>query len=280
MNLEDGKHIKESILDPIHKELNDEIFDSNNTIKEEVSDYIIEVFTNWWVALGYDINNIRAMVIIGSMVGYQYSSNSDIDVNVRVTISENEIKKVLKLLPNGNILLNTQHPINYYLTKTSENIDKADNAYDLFDDKWIKEPEKKEINIPYIYVLEITKLFMDGIDLRISEYERDNQELEMYKDFLNDKTLEINKEEINDMVVVKETELMADLESLYIAYKMIKSFRHEAFEDDYEPHFLINIEIENPNFSINNIAYKILEKFGYLEKLKKYILKRKEYIEE
>lgn len=273
------KYILESILDPIHKNLSNEIFNSNEELKPDVLDYILETFMNWWGALGYEVDSIDNIIIIGSMIGYQYADNSDIDVNIQVSISNNEIKEIIRLLPNGNLLPNTDHPINYYLTKDSKNVENADNAYDLLSNKWIKKPEKINVNIPYNYVLEVAKLFMDAIDLRVNEYKRDKQELKMYKDFLNDETLEVNKDEINDMLALKETELIADLDSLYVAYKMIKSFRHEAFDEEFEPYFLINIEIANPNFSVNNMVYKILENFGYLKKLEEYIAKRKEYNE-
>ena len=51
---------------------------------------------------------------------------------------------------------------------------------------------------------------------------------------------------------------------------MARAFRQEAFADDYESDFLITIDIQGPNESLNNVVYKILEKFGYFDKIAKY----------
>ena len=45
-------------------------------------------------------------------------------------------------------------------------------------------------------------------------------------------------------------------------------FPWRAFDPDYEPHFLINITSGSPNYSVNNVVYKVLERFGYVDKLK------------
>lgn len=266
----DIRKLLESVLDPVHKHLNTQVFDSNGKIKEDVSDYILENFIEWWTKLKYDQDLIENVIMIGSITGYQYTDSSDIDVNVQVKLDDDEIKELGVLLPNGNLLPNTQHPVNYYLTNNSSAIENADGAYDLLDDKWIKQTDKEDIKIPYSYALEIAKFFMDGLDQRFSEYERDNHELEIYKSYLDNEDLETNKDEIQQKIELKEQEIKADLDAIHVGHKMLRAFRHEAFDEGYEPDFLINIEMIKPNKSINNIVYKLMEQFGYLDKLNKY----------
>ncbi|MFW6226338.1 MAG: hypothetical protein ACOC3V_05225 [bacterium] len=267
----------ESSLDPIKKQLSTDLF-RDDKLKEKVKSEILERFFNWLEEFDISAKNVKEMAIIGSMTGYQYTETSDIDINVVVDLSDSKIKELAKLLPNGNDLTDTQHPINYYLTNTNENIRKAESVYDLLKNKWITEPDKSSVKIPYSYALEVSRFFMVGLDERINEYERDKKELDLYRNYLKDEELEINKDEIQEKITLKEEEIKSDLDSIYVGYLMLKSFRHEAYEEDYESDFLIDIQIKHPNQSINNLVYKILEQFNYFERVSKYLDIRKKYI--
>ena len=115
----DGKmdlyNLIESALDPIHKELSDDVFE-NNKVKKQLRNMIINNFDDW---LDDEIE-VKHMFMIGSICGYQYTKFSDIDVNVVVDATEQQIDKLVKILPNGNLY--KSHPINYYLTTTMDNI--------------------------------------------------------------------------------------------------------------------------------------------------------------
>lgn len=265
-----NQELKESILDPINDHLCSDIFDDKMKMKEPVRNAITSTFIKWWKKMGFEESQIIRFAMIGSSAGYQYSKSSDIDVNVQVNISESNFNEIWKMLPNGNNLLKTAHPINYYLITDDQGVKDADSAYDVLKDKWIKEPKKSEYKAPYNYGLEIAKFFMYGIDNKIAELDRDIQDLKMYKEYLNDKDANIDKEQLNDMIAMKETEIKADLDSLGIAHHLARSFRQEAFENGYEPKFLITIKMKGPNESLNNVVYKILERYGYFDKITKY----------
>lgn len=269
--------IKESALDPIHKNLNKDIFDKDR-VRVNVSKEIIDNFYQWWNYVKQDAKNIKDIILIGSITGYQYADNSDLDVNINTNLEDSEIKALFSLLPNGNLLANTDHPINYYLTNNLDNVKQADSSYDLLNNKWIKEPDREDVEIPYLYAFEIAKFFMDGIDSRILEYERDKKELYMYLSYLKEEDIEANKPEIEKMINLKEQEIRADLDSIFIGHKLIRAFRGEAFKGESED-FLIDIKSKSPNKSINNLVYKILEKFEYLDKMIEYEKLRKEYLD-
>lgn len=273
------EEIVESALDPVHKNLNENIFDSNNDVKDNVNKFIIDNFFKWWDKLGNSSDQIKEFILIGSITGYQYSVDSDIDININTSLSDSEINQYANILPNGNLLFDTQHPINYYLTNNLEAVEKADSAYNLTKNKWIKKPEIDETEVPYLYSLEIAKFFMDGIDERILEYERDIKELEMYKSYLSEEEVEVNKDEIEKLISIKEQEVKADLDAVYAGHKLLRAFRNEGFNSKESPDFLIQIRSKSPNKSIENLVYKIMEKFGYLDKVSKYENLRKQYEE-
>lgn len=257
--------MKESVLDTTKGQLNSDIF-VNNKMKTEVGDFIVSIIREWCL-INIPEANIDNVILIGSSAGYNYNDSSDIDINVTLSdINEARLKEVTKILPNGNFLFNTKHPINYYLTLNNDNVEIADNAYDLLNDEWIKKPQKNDIKIPIGYAFEIAKLFISGIDNRIMEYETDVKEMEYYKQLLKNKE-KIDDNEINERISIKEEEIKADLDALYIAHRMIRAFRGESFDKETKTSYLIEIKNDSPNYTINNIVYKILENAGYFDKL-------------
>jgi hypothetical protein len=268
--------VSESVLDPIRDELAKDVWSDSQKVKQAHREYILNTLSNWLEKMGVE-EEAEQVTIIGSITTYQYAKDSDIDVNVVIDIPEKELNELLPMLPNGTLLPGTNHPVNYYLAKDAgENVSKKDSAYDLLNNKWIKKPKLSDVEVPYSYILEIAKFFMAGIENRISEYERDKHELDLYKDYLKEADTKIDIDELENVIDLKEMEIKADLDSLYVALKMVKGFRKEAFEDEYEPSFLITIETKKPDFRIENLVYKMVERFGYLDKLQKYKKIRKE----
>lgn len=272
--------INENILDPIHKELCSDIF-LKEIMKGKVKSYILDTIYKWLQKMGYDERKVvKSIYLIGSSSGYQYTDGSDMDVSIEVDIPNDTVKKIWSLLPNGNNLPNTKHPVNYYLTINKDDVDRSKSAYDILNDTWLKrenkDDEKKQI-IPMGYAMEVAKFFFIGAENRINEYERDAQELEWLKK-LNPEEHEITQQEIDEKVVLKETELRSDLDAIHVAYNIIKSFRKEAF-DKKETDLLLDIKINNPNNSINNVLYKLCENTGLLDKLHYYEVERQKLID-
>lgn len=267
--------LNENALDPIRKELCPELFIKNSEIvKSNVKNYIIDTIIKWMIAHDFSEKNIKSVYIIGSSVGYQYSETSDVDVSVEVDF---EIGGLWTQLPNGNTLPGTKHPINFYLTKDKSDVEKSDAAYDLKTDKWLKKPNKEKLNVPMSYLLEIAKFFIAGIEERLGEYSRDKLELETYKKYTPNE-IEIKQEELDEIISKKENEVLSDLDALYVAYHVIKGFRKEGFKEESEFDISIDINIKKPNFSVNNLVYKTLERFGYLDKLQKVVKEREQLL--
>ena len=277
----ENETLKESTLSPIQSTRCKDLFIGPNyeIIKSNVKNQILDNLYNWLKKMGYDYENVITSIRIeGSSIGFQYETTSDIDVSIITSIPDNEIDKLWKLLPNGQNVKGTEMPINYYMLRSHEtNTEKATaDIYDLLNDKWIKQTPIEEIKrkIPFNYVIEIAKFFTAGVDDRINELEADKTELE----FLNKLTeKEISKEEKADLISKKETEIKADLDAIYIAHCMLKSLRHQAYgkKGDDNGWYPIPIIIElkdtekydDPNNSISNLVYKMVEQLGYFKKL-------------
>lgn len=258
----------ESALDTVKKELNPNLFDAKENLKTFVKDFILDKIEKW-LEKNLPKHKLTQAVLLGSSLTYQYTDTSDIDVNIILDPmpTKEQLKEVG--LPNGENLPHTKQPINYYFQTEKKALDQADGTFNLLKNEWIKKPKKDEVKIPFSYVVEIAKFFMIGIDNKIMEYESDVKELEHLKTLLEEEN-QSEKKEIQERISFKEEEILSDLDTLYIAHRLAKSFRKEAFDETFNTTYLIKIESTSPNFSINNLVYKVLEKFGYFEKLQKY----------
>jgi predicted nucleotidyltransferase len=269
------KLFKESILDPLQKELSNDLWVGKD-LKIEVKSYIIKMIQEWMQLnkLNYKIENL---LIAGSMTGYQYNNTSDIDVKVQFSISDEQIKTLGKLLPNGNNLPNTKHPINYFLLNKQFDLNNKGSVYDVLNNKWLVEPTKDSSDISLPYIVELAKIFMVGIDDRIKEYERDIKEIFMYVGYLE--TNPYDKDEVLESLERKKIEIEAGLDGLNIIFDMIHKFRDEAYQQKENPRDFFLFDKTVGHYSIQNQVWKILEKFGYLDLLWKYKEIRKKFKE-
>jgi hypothetical protein len=266
------KYKLESIFDPVHDQLNPAIW-YNNQLKPEVKNEIIGIITKWLneVLPNTDIENI---FFLGSNTGYQYSNGSDIDINIQLDITDEKLMELATILPNGNLLTGTQHPINYYIVNKLMNISKMRGAfYDILKDQWVIEPFKEDIEVSFLYIIELAKGFMVWIDNTIGELERDIKELKMYESYVN--SGKKDRGEFQKEIDRKYREIDADYDSLKVVANFIHTFRVEGFEGENDEFIMKD---EKGNFSIQNQVYKILDKFGYLEKLIQYKQQRNQYI--
>ena len=270
--------ILENVLDPVTQTRCKDLFigPDYQVLQTKVKNQILDPIYKWLEKMGYPYEeHVRSIHIIGSSVGWQYTNTSDIDVSIETDIDPAKIKQIWKLLPNGQLL--KEHPVNYYLTSDLKDVSESENAYDVLKDVWVKKQNKEDIEkrVPFSYIMEITKFFLSGIDDRIQEYEADKVEL----DYLNSASKDdgVDDQEKQKLIAQKETELKADLDSIYIAHLMLKGFRNQAFRDGHAADLIIDIKSKG-NSSINNTIYKMVEKMGYFEKLEKYEKEREKLL--
>ena len=274
----ENETLNENILDPITQTRCKDLFigPDYQVLQTKVKNQILDPIYKWLEKMGYPYEeHVRSIHIIGSSVGWQYTNTSDIDVSIETDIDPAKIKQIWKLLPNGQLL--KEHPVNYYLTSDLKDVSESENAYDVLKDVWVKKQNKEDIEkrVPFSYIMEITKFFLSGVDDRIQEYEADKVEL----DYLNSVSKDdgVDEQEKQKLIAQKETELKADLDSIYIAHLMLKGFRNQAFRDGHAADLIIDIKSKG-NSSINNTIYKMVEKMGYFEKLEEYEKEREKLL--
>lgn len=260
--------LNENVTDYPRKELAKDVWEKNGKIKPAIKKEILARFTKWQEKMFPGIR-IKNIYVLGSITTFQYNDTSDIDINIITSNTKEEINNLWKTLPNGNTI--NDHPVNYYLSIDTKDVDRSKTLYDLENDTWVKEPSEKQNKMPNKYTIEIAKFFMDGIDLRLSEYERDKKELKRLEMLKKDKNSYFEEDEIAEEIAKIEQEIMADKEAIRLAEYILKSFRNEGFKDEGNKFsFKIKIDTvdeEDPNTSLNNIIYKEIERFGYFEKI-------------
>lgn len=264
------KNLTENVLDYPRNALASDVWDKNGEILPTVKNEIMKRFNSWKKEYAPDMKVLDAY-ILGSITTYQFNKTSDIDVNFIVNWEKSKIDKVWKMLPNNNTLQGTKHPINLYVSANKNDVNKSKTLYDLQNEKWERKPDKDDVAIPQKYSLEIARLFMDGIDSRINELERDRKELEQLEELLDSDNSYVDKKELEEEVERKKDEISADIDAIRLALYIVTGFRKEGFSDQ-EWKFKFNINVttnDDPNKTLNNLIYKELEKFGYLEKIKK-----------
>lgn len=275
------EQINESVLDPVQKTRCREIFDENDKMRPEVKKFIIDTFMDWKKNLDVDFP-ISGIYLIGSSASFQYTETSDVDITILSDkFDEDKYWEIVRMLPNGNNIPNTEKPINYFIQDNfQERL--AENIYDIQNDKWIKQSSPDDVQIPHSYILELAKFFMNAVDLTLSEYERDKIAYLEYK-ALDPEKVDISEEERLDAMNSKLEELKSDLDSIRIGNHLIRGFVHDAYNDE-ENYFKISIELPNksmaPQKSVNNLVYKTLEKYGYREKIDNFIKDAKAFIAE
>lgn len=273
-NLKD--YLSESILDSIKDKLSPDLW-SGNKLKPSAKSFIVNKLKLWLKTVSS--KEPESIFLLGSMAGYQYALDADIDINFVVDISDERVEKLAKILPNGDNLPNTAHPINYYISnKVKEEWKKSGPVYDVLKERWIEKPSK-ERNLDtvqnYRAVSEIGRLFITAAESAIAEFNTDVSNYESYESFLessdNDETLEIQR-----LRTGKLYEIIADIDSVFILKHIVKSLRKEAFAES-PIEISVDIKIKDSNTSINNLIYKYLEKLGYFEKFEKILDQREKW---
>lgn len=278
--LGDSNHVlTESILDPINNTRCKEIFDDKEIMKPEVVKFIKDSFELWVKQLNPDMRIFKVIgyKCIGSSTGFQYTDSSDLDVQVIVEMLPghdfDEIWNLVKILPNGNNVPGTNHPVNYFFVDVKNPTDhkKVENLYNIDTKVWEKQTPAAENEVPVLYVREISRLFTDSLDLLMGRYDRDIQYLEEAT-HLNPTIQSISENEKQEAIDKCITQVRADLDSMKLADKLIHGFRLQAYDDNNFFHISINYMDDNdPRRSMNEAIYKTLDKFQYREKLREKI---------
>lgn len=211
----------------MHDVLSPLIWDENDTLKSDVRKALL-LYAKRFIEFA-DMENLEFndIILIGSMAGYNYNENSDIDVHIVLDfeqISENiefvgEFFKLKKMLWKENVPVQVKgHDVEIYVQDTISEYHSA-GTYSLIKNEWITKPIKKIINLDTAAIQLKSADFMNAID-----------------------DLENNQDK------------KGWLKSYDQLKNKIKKYRQTGLDVGGE-------------YSIENFVYKVLRNSGYLEKL-------------
>ncbi len=220
---------------------------------------------------------VKRFYIIGSIVTHRYNISSDIDVNVEIEsrgekdeISLEAILRIVKSL-NGKLAVGTTHPINYYLLQHEYDLDKADAAYDVMNEKWLK-TEKQDNDLELTRYVEKFQEAISHVDILTGELRRDLIDLDIYKAMPEHKV-----KKLQELIQKKLNEVEDDIIKLSNTNLAMSHLRKLAFDRELTQNELSHYA--NQNWLPENVIYKLYGKYYYskfIKKLKEFLDKKEE----
>lgn len=251
--------LEESILDPRQMRLSSEIFytDRPAKLKPLVQAQIrrgLAVFKS----VGINVVDYR---LIGSILTHQYTSDSDLDINVLVDGSLAKAVEIASFI-NGKPVFGTKHQINFHVLNQraiweAANKD-ADGVFNVETNQFEREPSDRPFDVT-LYWQNFTRIAstIDSLQSKLKEAVLDYDALKMAdpNDLRHIRTLAMKK--------VQQIESAAS--SLNKIYKIVKTDRASVFSKELTQKDIILYGEKNRMPS--NVIYKLLEKYHYLKLL-------------
>jgi hypothetical protein len=200
--------------------------------------------------------------VVGSILTKQYSASSDIDVNVEVDPMEGMGREAVYLLTkrkNGELAVGTTHPINFFIVEGEYDVDKSQAAYDVANERWLKEPENDDVQV--VAYLDKFQDAVGHIDLTIGSLRRNIIDYDELRSL--DKS---QIKQLGSLVKNKLEEIEADMEFLIQTKQQTVEQRRAAFSREMTPE---EIKKYGKKYKLpENVIYKMLEKYYYLDFIK------------
>lgn len=219
----------------LQDELNPKIWISSKTTEKEklrsdIRERLLEISQYFIESFDIDVV-IDDIIITGSLVNYNWSQFSDVDLHIVIDFSQfpEKYRQTFKDFLNlKKMIFNLKHEIkvkDFDVELYAQDSDEAHfslGTYSVMNDEWIKYPKKEKVEIDTTAVKNKSKHWMEMIDSVIEES--------------------------------KEVELEEGLKLLKKVKDKIKTFRTSGLQKGGE-------------YSVENLVFKVLRRNGYLEKL-------------
>lgn len=257
------KHVvSESIVDPVQPHLSSEIFDNFRADLPQLKHTVIAEIQSGIRAISAYVK-VQDYVLIGSILTRRYTKTSDLDVTVLIDANAEELRKVRSLLKliNGNLAQFTQHPINYFIVNNRADYERklslADGVFDVERNEFRRKPIFKRFDI---------KKYMSAFKAVTTKIDSATETL--LKDLLDYEELSnATKAELKYLRLTALEKLEDDAKELSNIYLKIKKDRQDAFD---RPMTTKDIKLYgDKNRLPENVIYKLLEKYHYLDFLHK-----------
>lgn len=272
-----------SIIDYPREDLPKDIWDNSGdelklqpTIRDEIEDIVFSFLAD--VNLPDDA--LIDVLIYGSILTNQYNKKTDVDARILLDpdvvsqvypdITGDELFEAARNIVDKIILEPTQHPLNATvviegeqteLGKSELGISENDPVYSFkleeLINKGTKTPEDFDPDEEFEQERSEVADIMTVLDNIIQETKADAIDYEMIDDAVKDVK---NPEKLISKLEEKLKEIEADLEQATDAYTKLKDERSEGYKQTTD---------ENRHKAPGNVRYKMLEKYKYMDVLKK-----------
>ena len=255
-----NEFLNESILDseqPTHSSEIFDIFSDDLKLKDSVREQIltgIAILSKYMPIVDY--------TLIGSILTRRYSVDSDIDINIIISASDDDMEKLVDIATqfSGKFVDGTKHPINYHILNDKMDFDNANNSadgvFDISRNQFIRKPIEK----PFF------------IEDYISKFKSLINKIDILSDNLEDEIMDYSELQKLPKLKIKnlEDELnkeLLDIENsakdLVGIYDQIKDDRSSIFARDMTPKEIAIYGVKNR--LPQNVIYKLLERYHYLD---------------
>ena len=254
--------INESILDEPREGLNTNIWEDPNgtpNLRKDVAEQVLS-------GLGELVEDapLKDVYVVGSITGYRYNEEADLDITVVLDdVDDETLDQIRSKAPriNGRFVEGTTHPINYFVLGETPPMERFDSAYDLKNRKWLKDPKDYGVDVSNVY--DEFKGYIKDIDAKSSEAMRSLVDIELLtKAVENSVNVDNIKTKINDKLAVLDDAI----DGLASDYDEVHKERVEAFKNYEDSSEKI---LPSANLLPENVRYKLLERYHYLDLMKK-----------
>ena len=204
---------------------------------------------------------VKRAYVVGSITGYYYRPESDLDVTLVVEADEElllALKENTKMV-NGKYAPGTEHPINFYVLNELPSLKRFDGVYDLIRHEWKKEPTEVGVDVFSIY--DRFKDKVSHIDTTAAEAWRSLMDI----DILREALARGGEREVARKLRQRINDLDDAVDELAESYDEAHKDRIAAFRRQLELAERGQSPYPSPNLVPKNIWYKMLERYHYLD---------------
>lgn len=222
----------------VKKELEPKIWSDDRVLDSKVRLALMDIADDFWESCKISWVKPEDVILTGSICNYNWSKYSDVDLHLVVDFDKVHKRKdfVKEYFDEKKNDWNNTHenlkvfgfPVELYVQDTNDETTSG-GIYDLYNNKWIRKPEKNKFKLP----------------------EEDKEKIRQVASKLMTKIDDLEEEFNNEADKHKIEVISNKLDNLS---KKIKNLRTLSLEKDGE-------------MGVGNICYKVLRRTGYLDRM-------------
>ncbi len=257
--------LRESIVDPLHSSVSPQIFQNPYSDNPQLKEGVQRLIENDLNRLSAVIK-IKDVVLVGSILTKRYREDTDLDVHILAEGTAKDDDRLANLAEenSGKLVPGTLHPINYYIITNQKDHERAnslaDGVFDIHSNSFIRKPTDRPFDISQ-YFGEFKKK-IEKIDLVTTDLKHDLIDYQQLKNVPKDEI-----EKLSKMIEDHLKEIEKDAIELVDIYNEIKQARKDAFAGEVTPEEIR--KYGEKNRTPGNVIFKLMEKYHYLEFLKR-----------